>query len=127
MNDACLPLTLHTALEDVDLAGLPWQEHPSFEGVALRHLLTGERTEGRMSAHLVRVRPGCSLGRHAHPGQLELHEVLRGSGQCTLSERTVRYAPGVCGLIPAGQAHSVKADDAGDDLYILAKFVPALL
>jgi quercetin dioxygenase-like cupin family protein len=109
-----------------DLSTLPWNPHPTFPGVALRHLVTGADTDGRLSAHLVRIEAGCELKVHTHPGSLELHEVAAGAGTCTLAEKSVRYEPGVCGLIPAGTPHSVRAD-AGQDLYLLAKFAPALL
>ncbi|WP_459854515.1 cupin domain-containing protein [Humidesulfovibrio idahonensis] len=117
---------LATPEADTDLAALPWNPHPSFPGVALKHLVTGAQTGGALSAHLVRVEAGCRLEEHTHAGSLELHEVLRGKGDCLLAAKSVRYEPGACGLIPAGVAHSVRAD-AGEDLYILAKFAPALL
>lgn len=109
-----------------DLSALPWNPHPRFAGVALRHLVTGADTGGAMSAHLVRIAAGAELSPHTHDGSLELHEVVRGSGVCTLGHSQAVYQPGVCGLIPAGVAHSVRAD-AEEDLYILAKFAPALL
>lgn len=111
---------------DSDLAGKPWNPHPTFPGVALRHLVTAADSGGALSAHLVRIAAGCELKVHTHPGSLELHEVAAGAGTCMLGDRSVRYAPGACGLIPAGTPHSVRAD-AGEDLYILAKFAPALL
>jgi len=111
---------------DTDLTAKPWNPHPTFPGVALRHLITGADTDGRLSAHLVRISAGCELREHVHPGSLELHEVAAGAGTCALGEKSVRYEPGACGLIPAGTPHSVRAD-AGEDLYILAKFAPALL
>lgn len=111
---------------DTDLAALPWNAHPRFAGVALRHLVTGAQTAGALSAHLVRIEAGCCLESHMHEASLELHEVVRGAGTCELAGRAVAYAPGVCGLIPAGARHSVRAD-AGEDLYILAKFAPALV
>lgn len=111
---------------DKNLDALPWNPHPAFRGVSLRHLLTGAETGGALSAHLVRIEPGCTLEAHVHAGSLELHEVLRGAGTCRLGGREVAYEPGVCGLIPAGTEHSVRAD-AKENLYLLAKFAPALL
>jgi len=111
---------------DADLTILPWNPHPTFPGVALKHLVTGADTRGALSAHLVRVEPGCCLLEHVHPDKLELHDVVQGAGTCALADKTVRYEPGACGLIPANVAHSVRAD-AGESLYILAKFAPALL
>lgn len=108
-----------------DLAALPWNPHPRFIGVALKHLITGADTGGALSAHLVRIAAGAELMTHTHEGSLELHEVVRGSGLCTLGNIQAAYRPGVCGLIPAGVAHSVRAA-ADEDLYLLAKFAPAL-
>lgn len=118
--------SLTSPSREADLAALPWNPHPSFPGVALKHLVTGSETGGALSAHLVRVEPGCCLMEHVHAANLELHEVVRGAGTCSLAHKTVRYEPGACGLIPAGVAHSVRAD-VGETLYILAKFVPALV
>lgn len=111
---------------DTDLSALPFHPHPRFAGVALRHLVTSADTGGALSAHLVRIAAGAELSAHTHEASLELHEVLRGAGRCTLGDRETAYLPGTCGLIPAGLAHSVRAD-AGEDLYILATFAPALL
>ncbi|OGR39477.1 MAG: hypothetical protein A2051_02730 [Desulfovibrionales bacterium GWA2_65_9] len=117
---------------DSDLSTRPWNPHPRFAGVALRHLLTAADTDGALSAHLVRIDAGAELSSHTHDGSLELHEVVQGSGVCTLDGREAIYQPGVCGLIPAGVAHSVRANAKqdghdGEALYILAKFAPALL
>lgn len=117
---------LTTPGADTDLAALPWNPHPRFAGVALKDLVTGADTGGALSAHLVRIDAGAELSSHVHDGSLELHEVVQGSGVCTLGKRQAVYRPGVCGLIPAGVAHSVRAD-AEEELYILAKFAPALL
>lgn len=117
---------LATPERDDDLCALPWKQHPTFRGVALKHLVTGADTNGALSAHLVRIEAGCRLDEHIHTGSLELHEVVRGAGTCALAGKSVPYAPGACGLIPAGVPHCVRAD-AGEDLYILAKFAPALL
>jgi Mannose-6-phosphate isomerase len=111
---------------DRDYDELVWNKHPTFAGVSLKHLLTSADTGGALSAHLVRIQAGCCLETHTHPNSLELHEVVSGSGKAELAGRSASYAPGVCGLIPAGVAHSVRAN-AEQDLYILAKFAPALL
>lgn len=130
MNEEPLNLPANALLatpnDETDLSALPWNPHPSFPGVSLKHLVTGARTGGALSAHLVRIEAGCELKTHVHAGSLELHEVASGAGRCAIAEKNVRYAPGICGLIPAGTPHSVRAD-AGEDLYILAKFAPALL
>ena len=67
---------------DAAFGDLPWNPHPDFEGVELKHLITKRETGGQFSCHLVRVAPGKAIGIHAHPTQTELHEVAAGSGVC---------------------------------------------
>ncbi|MCL2147946.1 MAG: AraC family ligand binding domain-containing protein [Methanomassiliicoccaceae archaeon] len=99
--------------------------HKAFKGVYLKHLVTGGMTEGRISSHLVKVEPFCGLELHTHPEQVEVHEVIQGSGECRIADREVAYAPGTVEAIPMGVPHKVTAGKEG--LYILAKFSPALL
>lgn len=104
---------------------LPWHAHPVFTGVALKHLVTGKDTGGMFSSHLVRVGSGCEIGRHVHEGKWELHEVVAGDGCCAIENRRLDYRQGVAAVIPADIPHVVTAGEA--ELYILAKFIPALL
>lgn len=110
---------------EINAKDLPWNEHPSFKGVYLKHLVKGEHTKGKFSCHLVKVRKGLEIGEHIHEGKWELHEVIEGSGKCVLMDKEVKYQPGVSAIIPEGLKHRVFAIES--DLYLLAKFVPALL
>lgn len=103
----------------------PWNAHPVFRGVWLKHLVLGKDTGGLLSCHLVRVEAGCEIGGHVHEGSVELHEVLCGKGTCDVEGRETAYTPGVCMVVPKGAAHRVAALDA--DMHLLAKFAPALL
>ncbi|MFZ6029006.1 MAG: cupin domain-containing protein [Chloroflexota bacterium] len=104
---------------------LPWKEHATCEGVFLKHLVTGVATGGRFSCHLVKVRAGCEISEHVHPGHWELHEVAEGSGQGFLAGNVLDYRPGNAIVIPMGEKHRVVAND--EDLYLWAKFIPALV
>lgn len=104
---------------------LPWNPHPKFEGVFLKHLVTGSDTGGRMSLHHVRVYPGCMIGDHTHAGQVEIHDVLSGEGTCTLAGKEIPYTPGVLGIMPADTVHRIVAGDKG--LLLLATFAPPLV
>ena len=106
-------------------AGLPWTPHSTFAGVALKHLMTGKETQGRLSLHLVRIDPDCCIGDHLHEGKVEVHEVLKGEGAARVGDVDVPYSPGVLALIPADLPHRVVAGDPG--LLLLATFAPALL
>ncbi|MCM1382778.1 MAG: hypothetical protein NC192_12645 [Muribaculaceae bacterium] len=105
-------------------AELEWHAHPTFEGVWLKHIVTSETTGGEFSCHLVRVEPGRKIGVHAHEKQLEIHEVVGGSGVCVNGGAALDYAPGVVSIMRAGMLHKVTA--GVDGLYLFAKFIPAL-
>lgn len=101
-----------------------WNAHPTFKGVYLKHLVKGEDTAGKFSCHLVKVEAGCQIGLHIHEGKWELHEVLEGSGECILNQQKITYHAGVTAIIPENIEHIVNADQ---ELYLLAKFIPALV
>ena len=107
-----------------NVESLPWNNHPAFAGVALKHLITGKDTDGKFSCHIVRIDTGCEIGTHIHEGKWELHEVVKGKGYCLLENEKVDYDAGIVTAIPADLPHSVVAEE---QLYLLAKFVPALL
>jgi quercetin dioxygenase-like cupin family protein len=102
-----------------------WNAHLKFRGVYLKDIITGSQTDGAFSAHLVKIESGCSIGEHIHEGKAELHEIISGSGTCTIGSKEVSYLPGDCALIPHDILHKVIAGK--DGLFLLAKFVPALL
>lgn len=110
--------------KEVDAATLEWNEHPTFKGVYLKHLILGADTGGLVSCHMVKVDAGCELACHAHPEQGELHEVICGTGDCTINDSMCSYYPGRMIVIPQGVPHRVVAGD--DGLVLLAKFFPAL-
>ena len=58
------------------------------------HLVTGEETNHQMSCHLVRVEPNCNLDTHIHGENLEIHEVIAGTGICYLENNKYEYAQG---------------------------------
>jgi quercetin dioxygenase-like cupin family protein len=110
---------------DVDAKYLVWNVHSTFKGVFLKHLVTGESTDGKFSCHLVRVESGCEIGEHIHEGKWELHEIIGGLGRVIFADKEIVYEPGVSAVIPEGVKHRVIAEEK--DLYLLAKFVPALI
>lgn len=117
--------TIHVPGTIVAAGTLAWNPHPKFTGVSLRHLVTGNGTGGRMSLHHVRIDPGCSIGDHAHAGQVEIHDVLKGSGSCVLDGVTIPYRPGIAAVMPADMVHRVDAGNEG--LLLLATFSPPLV
>lgn len=109
---------------EVSFGEITWSKHPVFEGVELKHIITGAQTNGQFSFHLVRIEPDKKIGNHIHGEQLETHEVIAGSGMCVNNGANLRYEPGVVSIFPAGLPHEVTAGK--DGLYLFAKFIPAL-
>jgi len=107
------------------VSALPWNPHPKFTGVSMRHLVTGGETGGRLSLHHVRIGPGCSIGEHTHAGMVEIHDVLSGEGICMLEETEIRYLPGTMGIMAADRVHSITAGNEG--MLLLATFSPPLV
>ena len=97
--------------------------HKSFQGVSLKLLVSGDKTRGALSLHLVRVEPHCCLETHEHPPNLEIHKVVSGSGAAVIGGNSAEYHVGSVGVIPMGVSHKVTAGENG--LYILATFSPA--
>lgn len=107
-----------------EFCDIPWTQHPTFEGVELKHIVTAQDTDGQFSYHLVRISPNKSILNHIHEKQLETHEVIGGTGTCINSGKNISYQPGTLSIMPAGIEHKVIAGD--DGLYLFAKFIPAL-
>ena len=108
----------------VSFADIGWSQHPAFEGVELKHIITAKDTDGKFSYHLVRIAPNKSIGNHIHETQLETHEVIAGSGVCVNGGKEIVYQVGTISILPAGLPHEVNA--GADGLYLFAKFMPAL-
>lgn len=107
-----------------NLVDLPWNAHPNFEGVELKHLITARESEGTFSYHLVRISPYKKIGNHNHQEQTETHEVIGGSGICTLDGKEYSYESGSMTIFPKKINHEIIATSEG--LMLLAKFFPAL-
>ncbi len=117
--------TLFMNGENINIENLPWNEHPTFKGVFLKHVIKGKSTNNQLSCHLVKINPDCEIGLHNHAGKTELHEIIDGFGECVIEQDKLNYQKGTTGFIPADKNHLVKAGNQG--LFILAKFFPALL
>lgn len=111
--------------KNIQKGQLDWNLSPAFKGVTLKHLICGADTDGQFSAHIVHIEPGCAIGEHTHPGKWEMHEVISGTGCCLLDTKAIAYEAGAATIFPPDVKHQVSAED--QDLYILAKFIPALL
>ena len=103
---------------------VPWNKHPTFDGVELKHIVTSNETNGEFSYHLVRIAPNKSIFNHIHELQLETHEVISGEGVCINNQCEIPYSPGVISIMPKAIPHEVHAGNNG--LLLFAKFIPAL-
>lgn len=110
--------------KEINIEKLEWNKNPN-KGVYLKHIVKGEDTAGKFSCHIVKIESGCEIGQHIHEGNWELHEVIDGEGKCFLEDKEINYSIGTLSVIPQGIQHKVKA--VNGDLYLFAKFIPALI
>ncbi len=108
----------------IDFSQLVWNQHPTFDGVELKHIVTASDTNGTFSYHLVRIAPNKSILNHIHETQLETHEIISGNGVCMNNGYEIPYTPGVISIMPKAISHEVHAGN--DGLLLFAKFIPAL-
>lgn len=105
-------------------SGSPWQKHPAFGGVFLKELVAAADTKGEFNCFIVKIEKGAEVGEHVHDTQWEFNEALEGSGIVKMEGKKYVCKPGSSFVNPPGISHMVAATE--EDLYILAKFVPAL-
>ena len=101
-----------------------WYAPPSWQGVFLKDLVTGNETAGAFSYHLMRVERTCEIPDHAHETQWSWNVVLAGTGLFVLGGREVPVEVGQTFITPPHVHHAVSAGD--DELSLLAIFAPAL-
>lgn len=115
---------IYTLKKDVKAADIEYTPHAKFTGVYLKHLVTGDMTDGLISCHIVKVDPNCVLDFHQHENAVEIHEVIEGDGICTIGQKDVKYEVGSLGVMPKGVPHKIAAGK--DGIAVLAKFTPPL-
>lgn len=111
--------------KEFSVTDLDWNPHPSFTGVFLKHLVKGDSSNGKFSCHLIRITDGFEIGDHVHEGKWELIDVIGGAGKGVIAGKEIACELGVTMVVPAYVQHKIVADDG--DVYLLAKFIPALL
>lgn len=116
--------TITVNKENINVDSIPWVTHHIFEGVYMKDLITGEKTEGKISCHIVKIEKGFEIKNHIHQESHELHEVLYGDGYSIVNNIQIKYHSGAISLIEKGINHSVKAEK--ETIFMLAKFFPAL-
>ena len=111
--------------KELKVKDLEWNPHPSFAGVFLKHLVKGDSSDGKFSCHLIRITDGFEIGEHIHDGKWEFINIVGGVGKGELAGRKFACELGVSLVVPENVKHRIVAD-AGD-VYLLAKFIPALI
>ncbi|WED29668.1 cupin domain-containing protein [Vibrio sp. DW001] len=112
--------TYYTA-RTVNTAEIEWVEHPTYSGIYLKKVINSAATNGLLSYHLVKIPPNFSFKNHRYINQIELHEVIEGSGLCVLNKESVTYHLGTMAVIPRGKEHMILAGD--DGLILLVKII----
>ena len=110
--------------KEIDATAIPWKKHPVFRGVFLKELVSAADTDGTFNCLLIKIEKGAEVSDHTHDTQWEFNEVLDGNGVFGFGDKKSACKSGDSYVNPPGVSHSVAAPM--EDLYITAKFMPAL-
>lgn len=111
--------------KELKVKDLEWNPHPSFAGVFLKHLVKGDSSDGKFSCHLIRIKDGFEIGEHIHDGKWEFINIVGGEGKGEIAGKEIVCELGVSLVVPENVKHRIVADHG--DVFLLAKFIPALL
>ncbi len=111
--------------KELNVTDLEWNPHPSFTGAFLKHLVKGDATGGKFSCHLIRIQDGFEIGEHVHDGKWEFINIVGGVGKGEIAGKETVCELGVSLVVPENVKHRIVAGNG--DVYLLAKFIPALL
>ena len=81
------------------------------EGIVIvEHLLTPEEfyNKGRLFAKMT-LKPGASIGKHLHEGEMESYYIIGGKGEYMDGTDPVTLLPGDTALTKSGEEHSIKS------------------
>ena len=101
---------------------IPWNPHPKFAGVFLRHLVTGQYYRGTSEPASCTDRPRL-YHRRSCPCRASGRSMMSSQvmGVCTLAGTDIPYNPGVVGVMPADQVHRVEAGDRGCSCWLTSR------
>ncbi len=108
----------------VKIADLKWENHPVYEGVSMKLLLSGKDTDNKISKSLVKITKGCFIESHEHSNNDENIQFISGSGDFVLEDETIKIYPGLSIYLKQGTKHQIDTFD--EDVYLIASFTPAL-
>jgi quercetin dioxygenase-like cupin family protein len=101
-----------------------WPLEPGQIGCFSKDLVTKAETKA-MSAHHLRIEPGCEFKSHTHERETELHFVISGRGQALDGDKWEEVVGGDVVLSLPGIVHALRNTSA-DPLFILCVFSPPL-
>jgi len=87
-------------------------------------LLTGEKENGRLSAHLITIKPGGEIVPHIHE-VLEVIYIIQGEGSALVNGERKKSGPGSVIVAQVGSEHGVL--NTGDtDIVLYCVFSPGI-
>ena len=108
----------------VDGLAVPWNEHPRFNNIHMKALLTSADNP-LANISLVRVPVGLAVPRHLHANEVETVYLVSGQGELVMGDQRVSFNAGSVAAIPKGLEHELH--NVGDEpLELLAFFTPPL-
>ena len=101
-----------------------WKEHPRFQGILLKSLLT-PGDNALANVNVVQVPVGRQIGAHAHPTQVETIYVLAGQCVFTLDGVETPFHAGQILAVPIGVEHALR-NEGPHLVELLTVFTPPL-
>lgn len=84
-----------------------WQEHPRFQGILYKVLLTSA-DNSHANINAVQVPPGGVIGSHSHPFEIETVYVISGNSSIRIGSNELSFNAGHIVSIPVGIDHSLR-------------------
>ena len=101
-----------------------WTEHPRFQGILMKSLLTPAENS-LANVNTVRVPPGGVIGSHGHASQVETIYVLAGKSILTIRGVDIPFSAGQVVAVSIGMTHSLR-NEGTEIVELLTIFTPPL-
>ena len=105
---------------------IPWQDHPTAEGVHIKPLVSQKEDDINVTCMLVLVPKGKEVPEHIHEAQVDILYPLEGKAVMWIDGKgSFSLEPGVVVRVTKGRKH--KIEQVTEDLLLYDVFCPALL
>ena len=92
--------------------------------VHIEKLLSDQELNGKCDMFAkVTIKPGCSIGIHAHHGNTETYHILQGEALYNDNGKEMKLSAGATTYCPDGEGHGIENCAASGDLVFMALII----